>query len=104
MLRTKKIIKALQAKQKTKDNIHEKKSRNHSYVQDKHDRVTSTLFRYQKGLTVGTCHDINDLSYDNHLYIHVVKVSFCSQYSFVSILYNLLYYEEHFTVFTIGKE
>ena len=38
--------------------------RNQSYEQDH-----STLFQNQKGLTVGACHDVRDLSYDNYLYI-----------------------------------
>ena len=29
------------------------------------DKATSTLFRSQKGLPVGACHDVGDLSY-NH--------------------------------------
>ena len=32
-------------------------------------KTTSTLFRNKKGLTVNACHDVRDLSYDNHLYI-----------------------------------
>ena len=27
-----------------------------------------TLFRNQKAVPVGTCHDVDDLSYDNDLY------------------------------------
>ena len=33
------------------------------------NKTTSTLFGNKKGLTVGACHDVRDLSYDNHLYI-----------------------------------
>ena len=33
------------------------------------NKTTSTLFRNKKGLTVGTCHDVRALSYDNHLHI-----------------------------------
>ena len=33
------------------------------------NKTTSTLFRSQKGLTVGACHDVSELSYDNDLYI-----------------------------------
>ena len=28
----------------------------------------STLFRNKKGLYLGECHDVRDLSHDNHLY------------------------------------
>ena len=41
------------------------------------NKTTSTLFQSQKGLTVGACHDVSELSYDtDRRYIHVVKVSF----------------------------
>ena len=33
------------------------------------NRTTSTLFRNQKTMPVGTYNDVRDLSYDNHLYI-----------------------------------
>ena len=33
------------------------------------NKTTSTLLRNKKGLTVGACHDVGDLSYDNHLCI-----------------------------------
>ena len=33
------------------------------------NKTKSTLFRNKKGLNVGTCHGVCDLSYDYHLYI-----------------------------------
>ena len=42
-------------------------SRNQSYSMI--NKTTSTLFRNKEGLTVGVCHDVLDLSHDNHLYI-----------------------------------
>ena len=58
-------------------------------------KTTSTLFQSQEGLPVGACHDLGDMSYDNHTfdrrYIRIVKLSFCSQYYFVSKRYSLKY-------------
>ena len=31
------------------------------------NKTTSTLFRSQKRLPVGACHDVGDLSYDNEV-------------------------------------
>ena len=33
------------------------------------NKTTHTLFKNKKGSTVGVCHDVRDLSCDNHLYI-----------------------------------
>ena len=30
-------------------------------------KTTSTLFQSEKGLPVGACHDVGDLSYDNEV-------------------------------------
>ena len=57
----KKVIRVLQVKQKTKDYL---KIRAISRI----NKTTSTLFRYQKAVPVGPCHDVRSLSYDNHLY------------------------------------
>ena len=47
-----KVIRVLQVKQKTKEIT----------------AISSTLFRNQKSVPVGTCHDVRGLSYDNQLY------------------------------------
>ena len=59
-----KVIRVLQIKQKTKDYILSKKSE--LFLGQTRPQVH--CFDIKRQVPVGTCHDVRDLSYDNHLY------------------------------------
>ena len=72
MLCTKKIVQVLKVKHNNREDQRKeilcKKILEITAI-SRINKTTSTWFRNQKGLTVGACHDIRDLSYDNYLYI-----------------------------------
>ena len=58
-----KVIRVLEVKQNTKDYILPKKSERYFRI----NKTTRTLFRNQKAVHIGVCHDVGNLSYDNDL-------------------------------------